>query len=77
MTEFIDAVAQAGAASKADEPKRKLRRARVDLKAEKLDETWLNRVLQDIGMESFSTPPAADLRPAEVSQAAAAAAAGS
>jgi hypothetical protein len=57
VREFINSVESvAGRKAKAVQ-------ARIDLKSDSIDESWLKQVLHDIGLETFSHPPAVDIRP--------------
>jgi len=75
VRELIEAVEQE-AAEKTDKPRREAVCARVDLKTDLMEDSWLKRVLQDMGLEAFASPPAVRMRPVVRAQVAAAAGAG-
>ena len=63
VREFIDRIESAAAPPQSDEPRREPLQARVDLKTENMEENWLKQGVRDLGLETFSQPPAVDIRP--------------
>jgi hypothetical protein len=74
VKEFIAATELASAGEAEPAPGVPAVSARVDLKAEVLDEKWLDKVFDDLGLETFRTPPPVDVKPIQPRAAAAVAA---
>ena len=75
VTGFIEAVNVAVRGCSDGAPSSPASRARIDLKAERVDEQWLQETLCNLGLEALRNAPAVDVKPIETKASAAAVAA--